>query len=166
MNTIENLPDHKVPENINSQAELSSLAILGLVNNPHQISMAEWTSLTRVEITDDFSCLEGWEVKGLKWSGFRLSEVINLGKPYENARCVIVHGQDKGYQVPFPLSQAENIFLCDRLNDKNLPLEHGAPWRLIVPKGACFSSVKWVISLELTNSSGPNLGQEIALSRI
>jgi sulfite oxidase len=65
-----------------------------------------------------------------------------------------------------PLDEAGAALLCDGLDDQPLPLEHGAPWRLVIPGGVCFTSVKWVERLELTAEPGPNDGQRIARARL
>jgi len=56
------------------------------------------------------------------------------------------------YVMPLALADARAAVLANELDDKPLSLEHGAPWRLVVPGGACYTSVKWVDRLELAAS--------------
>jgi DMSO/TMAO reductase YedYZ molybdopterin-dependent catalytic subunit len=77
----------------------------------------------------------------------RLADVVALAGPLPAARYVRVHAGE--YIVSVPLDGAGAALLCDELNGRPLPPAHGAPWRLLVPGGACFTSVKWVDRLEL-----------------
>ena len=53
------------------------------------------------------------------------------------------------------------------MNGRPPPPEHGAPLRLVVPAAwDCFSSVKWVQRLELTERRAKATGPAIALARI
>jgi DMSO/TMAO reductase YedYZ molybdopterin-dependent catalytic subunit len=103
-------------------------------------------------------------VPGLRWEGVRLRDVLALAEPLPAARHVRVCSDN--YAVPVPLDQAGAALLCDRLNDASLPVEHGAPWRLLLPSGSCFTSIKWVTHLELTAEPGPNTGERIARARL
>ncbi len=70
------------------------------------------------------------------------------------------------YWVALPLDAAAGALLCDRLNDEPLAREHGAPWRLVVSGGACFTSVKWVGALELAAEPGEATAERIARGRL
>ncbi|MDE3078232.1 MAG: molybdopterin-dependent oxidoreductase, partial [Chloroflexota bacterium] len=70
------------------------------------------------------------------------------------------------YVVPVSLERAKQALLCDRLNGQALSVEHGAPWRMVVPGAECFNSVKWVTDLELTAEPGISTGERIARSRL
>jgi hypothetical protein len=56
------------------------------------------------------------------------------------------------YVTTLPRQAAERALLADELGGTALSVDHGAPWRLIVPGGACYTSVKWVDRLELSAS--------------
>jgi DMSO/TMAO reductase YedYZ molybdopterin-dependent catalytic subunit len=64
------------------------------------------------------------------------------------------------------LDQASAALLCDRLSGQPLPLAHGAPWRLLLPRGDCHTSVKWVTRLELCAEPGEQSGLQIASARL
>jgi DMSO/TMAO reductase YedYZ molybdopterin-dependent catalytic subunit len=68
--------------------------------------------------------------------------------------------------VPLLLGDAAAALLCDELNGQPLTAASGAPWRLVVPGGACFTSVKWVSHLELTAEAGEASGERIARARL
>jgi DMSO/TMAO reductase YedYZ molybdopterin-dependent catalytic subunit len=52
------------------------------------------------------------------------------------------------------------------MNGRPLPAAQRAPWRLLIPGGACFTSVKWVDRLEITAAPGKSPGERIARSRL
>lgn len=70
------------------------------------------------------------------------------------------------YWIALPLAQVNQALLCNRLNGAPLTQEHGAPWRLVISGGACFTSVKWVSMLELAAEPGDDTAERIARSRI
>jgi len=137
---------------------------MGLVERPFTATPADLAALERVDLADDFVCEAGWSVPRLRWQGVRLSEVLALARTDPSACYVRICSGE--YEVPIPLDEANRAVLCDRLNEEPLPVEHGAPWRLIVPGGVCYTSVKWVDRLEVTAEAGDSSGQRIALGRI
>ncbi|MBX5458650.1 MAG: molybdopterin-dependent oxidoreductase [Thermogemmatispora sp.] len=64
------------------------------------------------------------------------------------------------------LEEAGQALLCDRLNGALLTREHGAPWRLLVPGGKCYTSVKWVDTLLVSETVGVSTAEEIARQRL
>jgi DMSO/TMAO reductase YedYZ molybdopterin-dependent catalytic subunit len=53
------------------------------------------------------------------------------------------------YRMPLSMDEVREALLADELDGAPLTLEHGAPWRLIVPGAACYTSVKWVDRLDV-----------------
>jgi DMSO/TMAO reductase YedYZ molybdopterin-dependent catalytic subunit len=64
------------------------------------------------------------------------------------------------------LADCERAVLAIYLNGRPLEIEHGAPWRLVLPGGSCFTSVKWVERLELAAQPGEQSGRAIARARL
>ncbi len=160
---LESLPIHPVPSDRRVQSAAPALRITGLVAQPLTATPSDLSALARIDLADDFACDEGWSVPGLRWQGVRLADVLALAGADPSARFVRVGSGE--YVVPVPLADAERAVLCDRLNGEPLPVEHGAPWRLVIPGGVCYTSVKWVDSLEVTAEAGENSGQRIARAR-
>lgn len=109
-------------------------------------------------------CEEGWSVPNLRWAGVRLADVLALGEPLPDARYV--RAGSGAWVVPIALTDVDAAFVCDALNGEPLTIEHGAPWRLVLSGGACYTSVKWLDHLELTVDPGDNDAQRIARSRL
>ena len=68
--------------------------------------------------------------------------------------------------VPIALEDAADALVCDELNGELLSVEHGAPWRLVVSGGPCYSNVKWLNHLELTSEPGEHDASHIARARL
>jgi DMSO/TMAO reductase YedYZ molybdopterin-dependent catalytic subunit len=160
----ESLPTHPVPPGRRTPSAAPALRITGLVAQPLTVTPTDLAALARVDLADDFTCEEGWSVRGLRWQGVRLADMLALARPDSSARFVRVCSGE--YAVPLPLPEADRAVICDQLNGQQLPLEHGAPWRLVIPGGVCYTSVKWVDWLEVAAEAGDNSGQRIARARV
>lgn len=160
---LESLPIHPTPSDRRIPSTAPELRITGLVAQPLTATPADLSVLARIDLADDFACEEGWSVPGVRWQGVQLADVLALARIDPSARFVRVGSGE--YVVPVPLADAERALLCDRLNGAPLPVEHGAPWRLVIPGGVCYTSVKWIDRLEVTAEAGANSGQRIARAR-
>jgi DMSO/TMAO reductase YedYZ molybdopterin-dependent catalytic subunit len=137
------------------------LEVGGLVERPHQFSIAELRAAgTRSQITRH-DCVEGWSAIG-KWNGVPLATVVAMVKPKLNARycvfqCLDVDPSGQPYYESLDLHQAahpQTILALD-LNDKPLDPDHGAPIRLKVPTQLGYKSAKWVARIILVSDLKP-----------
>jgi DMSO/TMAO reductase YedYZ molybdopterin-dependent catalytic subunit len=95
------------------------------------------------------------------WSGVPLADVLARAVPRDDAIEVLVEGADRGAPdeggaaIPFarslPIAEAlsRDVLLATEMNGSPLPLEHGAPLRLVVPRAYGMASVKWVARIEV-----------------
>lgn len=157
------LPEHPVPDRVR-QTALGSIRIHGLVERELTVDAGELAVAEHVTLEEPFTCEEGWTVPGLRWTGISLADVLARARPLATAR--FVHVWSGSYSISLPLAQAERVLLCDMLDGVPLPIQHGGPWRLVIPGGQCFSSVKWVDRLELTLEEGQSTGELIARQRL
>ena len=130
-----------------------SLKITGDVDRSIKVA-DELRDLPRVDQTCDFHCVTTWTRCSLRWSGFRFSDfyeriVVPRASPQQDATFVILRGQD-GYASSLPLADllVDSVLFAERLNDGQLPIEHGAPLRLVAPAHYGYKSVKHVCSVE------------------
>ena len=163
MEILKELPRHAVPALANAWVANPVLQISGLVAAPQQLTAADLAGLPRTGFMDDFLCDGKWSVPNQRWSGYRLLDVLALASPLAAAKYISVGAGD--YVIPIPWAEAEQALLADVLNDEPLTLEHGAPWRLVLFGGRCFTSVKWVDRLELTAAPATNTGLDIVRER-
>jgi DMSO/TMAO reductase YedYZ molybdopterin-dependent catalytic subunit len=130
-----------------------SLKITGDVDESITVS-DELRHLPRVDQTSDFHCVTTWTRCSLRWSGFRFSDfyeriVVPRARPQPDATFVILRCQD-GYVARLPLADllADNVLFAERLNGEPLPIEHGAPLRLVAPAHYGYKNAKHVKAVE------------------
>jgi DMSO/TMAO reductase YedYZ molybdopterin-dependent catalytic subunit len=104
-----------------------------------------------------------------EWDGVPLTEIVNH-LPVAGAHGVCVSGMDPdagsadsngGASWIFPIASLERLaaFLAVRMNGVALPLDHGAPIRLVVPGWYGCTWIKWVNDIRLTGPDEPATSQ-------
>jgi DMSO/TMAO reductase YedYZ molybdopterin-dependent catalytic subunit len=134
------------------------LIVDGAVQRPRSLSLAALYSMPQITQTTRHDCVEGWSVIG-KWSGVRLSDVLDLAQPRSDARYVVFRcmdndGQGNLYYESLDMHQARHpqALLAMRLNDAPLQPDHGAPMRLRVPTQLGYKSAKWIAHIEVVGT--------------
>lgn len=149
------------------------LSILGEVEKPFEISFDEILKLETRTIPVTLECagnnrsflepkVEGVQwglgaVGNANWIGVPLSILLERAVVRPIAHEIVLEGADSGElddakaprgQVKFarsiPLAKAKDVLLAYRMNDVDLPPEHGAPLRAIVPGWYAMASIKWL----------------------
>lgn len=129
------------------------LRVDGLVRRPLSLSLADLRGLPqRVQITRH-DCVEGWSAIG-KWHGPRLATVLDLAGLRDGARYLVFHCADTLLNRPY----YESIDLIDAfhpqtilawaMNNRTLPVAHGAPLRLRVERQLGYKHAKYVMRIE------------------
>ncbi|MGC2210089.1 MAG: molybdopterin-dependent oxidoreductase [Candidatus Korobacteraceae bacterium] len=158
---LESLPVHPTGR---AGAEPKTIRIDGLAAHPAELALADLQRLPQQELTEDFSCEEGWTVPNLKWQGPTLEAVLAIAEPHSEAKWVQASAGD--FSVPIPLQEAHRVLLAISLGGEAVPTEHGGPVRLVLAGGDCWTSIKWIDHLELRAAPGENTGKTIALGRL
>jgi DMSO/TMAO reductase YedYZ molybdopterin-dependent catalytic subunit len=134
------------------------LVIDGLVERPLELSLADLRRQpARSQITRH-DCVEGWSSIG-KWTGARLGPLLDRAGLKTNARYIVFHCADALEQTLDGSGQYyESIDLVDAyhpqtilayaMNDKPLPVPHGAPVRLRVERQLGYKHAKYVMRVE------------------
>jgi DMSO/TMAO reductase YedYZ molybdopterin-dependent catalytic subunit len=130
-----------------------TLAIAGEVAAKTTLGLDELSRIDRVEVTADFHCVTTWSVLGLRWSGWRLSDVweqliVPVAGPAAGASHVRAISSDR-YSAALPLDDAlaDDVVIADRLEGRALTPLHGAPLRLVAPAHYAYKSVKHLAAL-------------------
>ncbi len=133
------------------------LEIVGLVERPLTLSLAEIRTFPgRTQITRH-DCVEGWSAIG-KWKGARLSALLETAQLKPHARYVVFRCADpmeEGGRSPYYESiDLEDAFhpqtiLAYDLNDEPLPIKNGAPLRLRLERQLGYKMAKYVMRLEV-----------------
>ena len=158
-----NLAVHE-PDGTNGSLVPRPLRIDGLVAECLDLRLAELELMPQHELRDDFRCREGWVVPDLRWRGVLLETVLALARPHQEARHV--QASAGNFSISIPLDRAASALLAISLNGTNLSVEHGAPVRLVLPGGECFTSIKWLDHLEVRSEPGENTAETISLARL
>jgi len=130
------------------------LKISGLVKQPVQFSLPELKSMpSRSQITRH-DCVEGWSAIG-KWKGVPLTEIMQRVQPNAAAQYVVFHCMDTddqgtNYYESIDLIDASHpqTILAYEMNDRNLPIEHGAPLRLRLENQLGYKHAKYIRAIE------------------
>ena len=126
------------------------LTVDGVVARPGAYSWEEFLALPRVDDVSDFHCVTGWSVLDQRWGGVRLSTLLALARPGDEATHVMLHGRD-GYSTNLPLEEAlkDDVLVATTLGGAPLPVEHGGPARVVVPQLYGWKAAKWLSRIEL-----------------
>ncbi len=156
-----------------------AMEVGGLVEAPRSFTLADLKTMpARTQITRH-DCVEGWSCIG-QWTGVPMIEVLDQVRPKPEARFVVFHCYDRyatDYSTDTPdgnldasdspvfygsidMREARHpqTLLAYGFNGGELPVEHGAPVRLRVPRQLGYKNTKYIKSIELV-SSFKTLGQ-------
>ena len=145
------------------------LAVDGLVARPASLSLAQLkTYPSRSQITH-LACEEGWSFIA-EWSGVPLAHVLEAAGILPQARYVVYFSMDPGWWDSVDMADAlhPQTLLTYGMNGGDLPVGHGGPLRVRVPRQLGYKSVKYITRLTVTDSlksfgkglgsSGPEFG--------
>lgn len=130
------------------------LTVDGMVETPRSWSFAELISgLPRQSQLTDFHCVEGWSVYDVPWAGVRISELLAAVKPLAKATHLSFHTVGSKYNESLPLAVAlePRALLGYGIAGATLPLPHGFPLRVVVPRLLGYKNAKYVERIELTD---------------
>lgn len=120
-----------------------------------QVSIDEIKALPKTEIIYDFKCVEGWD-QVQHWAGVKFSDFIKHYQldDYAKMDYVGMETPDKGYYVgiDMPSAMHPQTLLAYEVNDKPIPLDHGAPLRLIIPVKYGIKNLKRIGTITFSNT--------------
>jgi len=130
------------------------LEVAGLVGKPASFTLDELKAMpARTQITRH-DCVEGWSAIA-KWKGAPLAEIAKKVEPQPNARYVVFYCMDtdddgNSFYESIDLRDARHpqTILAYEMNDRPLPVEHGAPLRLRVETQLGYKMAKYIRRIE------------------
>ena len=124
-----------------------------------------------------FRCVEAWAM-AVPWTGFPMKALMDLVQPLSSAKYVRMLTFFKPEQSPeqlddgWPWPYFEGLTMAEATNEltllvtgiygHELPKQHGAPIRLIVPWKYGFKSIKSIVHLELVEEQPANFWNVLA----
>jgi DMSO/TMAO reductase YedYZ molybdopterin-dependent catalytic subunit len=145
------------------------LVVDGMVARPASMTLSDLRSQPVHRQITQLTCEEGWSFIA-EWTGVRLSHVLELAGAHPQARFVVYSSIEKGWWDSLDMTDAlhpQTLVTCG-MNGGELPVEHGGPLRLRVPRQLGYKSVKHINRLTVTDSlkrfgnglgsSGPEYG--------
>jgi len=129
------------------------LRVDGMVEAPLSLSFADLVGRTRQDQVTDFHCVEGWTIQDVPWNGLALAALLAEAKPTASAGYVTFHTINGKYNesLRLPVAREPRTLLAYGIAGATLPLPHGFPLRLVVPRLLGYKSAKYVERLELTD---------------
>ncbi len=133
------------------------LQVGGLVERPQGFSLAQlrsWPARSQITRHD---CVEGWSAIG-HWAGPPLKRVLDAVGLKPQARFIVFHcaddfdGMDYYESVDLVDAFHPQTILAHTMNDKPLPVAHGAPIRMRVERQLGYKHAKFVMRIEAVAS--------------
>ena len=134
-----------------------TLRVDGAVGTPTTLTWEQYLALPRTSVTADFHCVTAWSRFDNRWEGVSFKTIVDLVNPKPEAKYVVLTSADAGYTTNLPLAALldDDVLLADRHDGRALPLEHGGPMRLVVPKRYAWKSAKWLRQITFLDRDEP-----------
>jgi DMSO/TMAO reductase YedYZ molybdopterin-dependent catalytic subunit len=138
-----------------------SFRCFGLVQEPVTWTWPEFLQLPRVRVTSDIHCVTRWSRFDNEWEGVAVSEILGRVRVLPHATAVMVHA-DPDYTTNLLLEDIRNedALLAYKHDGEDLPVEHGGPCRLVVPRLYFWKSAKWVRGFEFLDHNAPGFWEQ------
>ena len=141
------------------------------------VSLNIWDLLMRFSTFEQITrlvCVEGWSAVAW-WSGLRFDDLLHAYPPMSQARWARVessvnldpYGRPDLYYVSLDMATARHpqTLLATHLNGQPLPVEHGAPLRLLVPVKLGLKNVKAITRISYVAEEPADYWAERGYSR-
>ncbi len=155
--------------------------VTGLVDTPTTFDIDDLVRRFPLEErTYRFRCVEAWAMV-VPWTGFPLARLLEAVGVQSGARYVRMVTANDPEQMPgirsqgwYPWPYHEGLRLDEAMNDltllatgiygHELPPQHGAPIRLVVPWKYGFKNIKSIVKIELVAEEPPTFWHTLAAS--
>jgi len=129
------------------------LAIDGMVARPASLSLAELRGYPSHSQITHLACEEGWSFIA-EWIGVPLSHVLSVVRIHPQARYVVYFSIQRDLWDSVDMADAlhPQTLLTYGMNGGELPIGHGGPLRLRVPRQLGYKSLKYITRLTVTDS--------------
>jgi len=142
------------------------LSVDGLVAQPASFSIADLKGYPSRSHITEIACEEGWSYIA-EWTGVPLSHVLNLVGVRPQARYIVYVSMEPDTWDSIDMADAlhPQTFLCYGMNGNDLPVPHGGPLRMRLPRQIGYKNIKFITRLTVTDNLkkfGKGLGSAAA----
>lgn len=128
------------------------LQIDGLVTTPQTLTIAQLKTYPASSQITQLICEEGWSYIA-QWAGVPLSHILQLAGAKPAARFVVYSAMDEWVDaIDMADALHPQTIVTHTMNNAPLPIGHGGPLRLRVPRQLGYKSLKFLNKLTLTDS--------------
>jgi DMSO/TMAO reductase YedYZ molybdopterin-dependent catalytic subunit len=129
------------------------LQVDGLVHQPASFSMADLKALPSRSHITELTCEEGWSYIA-EWHGVPLKNVLDAVGVLPQAEYVVYVSTEPDTWDSIDMSDAlhPQTFLCYGMNGSDLPVPHGGPLRMRLPRQIGYKNIKFVNHLTVTDN--------------
>ena len=129
------------------------LSVDGMVAEPATFSIADLKSYPSRSHITEIACEEGWSYIA-EWIGVPLSHVLQLVGVHPQARYVVYVSMEPDTWDSIDMADAlhPQTFLCYAMNGGELPVGHGGPLRMRLPRQLGYKNLKFINRLTVTDN--------------
>lgn len=129
------------------------LTVDGMVAHPLSLSLGDLKSMPWKSQITEVVCEEGWSYIA-EWIGTPLHEVLREAGALPQARYIVYRSIDSDWWESIDMAEAlhPQTFLAWGMNDGDLPVKFGGPLRMRIPRQLGYKSVKYIVTLTVTDS--------------
>jgi len=141
------------PQNLADILASWQLKVDGMVGNPLELGFSDVIALDRQDQVTDFHCVEGWSVYDVPWNGVALAQLLDVAGADAAATHLTFHSIRGEYaeSLPIDIAREPRTLLGYGVGGATLPLEHGFPLRLVVPRLLGYKNAKYLERIEVTD---------------
>jgi DMSO/TMAO reductase YedYZ molybdopterin-dependent catalytic subunit len=125
----------------------------GMVSRPLSFSLGELKSLPARSHITSLACEEGWSYIA-EWTGAPLAHILNLAGTLPQARYIVYSSMQRGSMQSIDMADAlhPQTLLIYGMNGGELPVGHGGPVRLRLPRQLGYKNLKFLSRITVTDS--------------
>lgn len=129
------------------------LEVSGLIERPMAYSIAELRAKTNATQITHLACEEGWSYIA-EWTGVTLRSILDEVKLAPHAKYIVYNSIEEGWWDSIDIDEAlhPQTQISHTMNGAPLPLNHGGPLRMRVPRQLGYKSVKYINHITVTNN--------------
>lgn len=137
------------------------LTIDGLVETPTVWRWDDILAQPAFEDVSDIHCVTSWSRFDNHWRGVSARHLLSLVRPKPEARHVVFHSYDTyTTNVALDAFAEDDVLLATHHDGEPIPVEHGGPLRVIMPRWYFWKSAKWVKRIEFVAADRPGFWEE------